>query len=166
METAETVINDALQEIYINANEQPIQAIDFQFALRNMNRMMSQFDSDGIALGYTIVDNAADAITIPDGAINGLIKNLALRLANSFDMPVSQNLALDAKEGKDTMRNIAVVPQPMEFPDTLPIGSGNEQDVARTSHFYPGEQDEQFLGEQGGSIGLEDNTNESIDNGN
>ena len=40
METAQQVINDALQEILVQASEQPIQTVDFQTARRYLNSMM------------------------------------------------------------------------------------------------------------------------------
>ena len=55
METASTVIKDALQEILVQAQEQPIQAVDSSTAIRYMNRFMANLDAKGISLGYTVV---------------------------------------------------------------------------------------------------------------
>ena len=160
METAETVINDALQEIMVQASEQPIQAVDFQTARRYLNRMMTSFDAQGISLGYTTVTNPSDLITVPDGALEGVIFNLAKRLLATYDVPLSAELALNAKEGLDAMRALAVEIQPSQFPCTLPIGSGNESDGNWNDyHFYPCPEDE-ILTEQGGSILLETDTND------
>ena len=156
METAKSVIDDTMQEILVAASEQDIQAVDFATAVRYMNRMMSTFDAEGISLGYTQVVNASDAITIPLGAIEGLIFNLALRLTTSYDIPVAGTLAINAKEGKAAMRNLSVFIQPTAYPCTLPIGSGNEYDnTFNSSHFYGCTEDE-LTTEQGGSILLEE----------
>jgi hypothetical protein len=157
METAESVINDALQEILVQASEQQIQAVDFRTAVRYMNRMMAGFDSKGISLGYTVVSDPTDEITIPDGAIEGLIFNLAVRLSTSYDIPVSATLAVNAAEGLKAMRRIAVVVPPTSFPSSLPVGSGNEGDGFGADHFYP-QTAAELEAEQGGSIGLEDST--------
>ena len=159
METAQSVINDVLQEILVQASEQSIETVDFNNAVRYMNRMMATFDAEGISLGYTQVTKASDIITIPMGAIEGLIFNLALRLTTAYDIPVAGTLALNAREAKNAMRNLSVFIEPTQFPCTLPIGSGNEWDNSFSiNHFYACPDDE-LLTEQGGSLLLEDGTN-------
>ncbi|MBL4622910.1 MAG: hypothetical protein JKY89_10970 [Immundisolibacteraceae bacterium] len=161
METAETVIKDVLQEILVQASEQDIQSVDFQTAKRYMNRMMASFAASGISLGYTKVINPTDPITIPDGAIEGLIFNLAMRLVTSYDIPVAGTLAVSAREGKNAMRKLSITVRPTSMPCTLPIGSGNEgENTFNNNHFY-GCPESEVLTEQGGSILLEDGTHES-----
>lgn len=162
METAESVITDILGEILVGASEQPDQSINFQYVLRNMNRFMAQLDVSGVSLGYTVVTKASDPITIPAGAINGLIFNVAQQVTSSFHMPFSALQVLSAKTGLAAMRKIGVVILPTPLPCTLPIGSGNEgEDTFNTDRFFPCPGDE-LLTETGGSILLEDGThNES-----
>lgn len=127
METASDIVKDALQEILVQASEQSVQAVDFQTGIRYLNRMMLSFESPGgIRLGYTEVSNAADLITVPNGAIEGIIFNLALRLAPSYDITPSIDLKRNARTGLDAMRKLGLVFRETKFPDTLPIGSGNE----------------------------------------
>ena len=155
METAQSVINDALQELLVQASEQPIQAVDFQSGKRYLNRMMASLDAQGISLGYTVVSLPDDVVTVPDGAIEGIIFNLAIRLATSYNVPVGQGLAISARDGLNAMRNLSVFIQPTQFPCTLPIGSGNEYEYDDSYRFYPCVEDE-LLTETGGSILLED----------
>jgi len=157
METAESVITDILQEILVQASEQPQESVDFQFVLRYMNRYMNQL-AVTVPLGYTNVSDAADPITIPDGAINGLIFNVALRIVTSFDIPVGQMLFENAKDGLFAMRKLSRNLVSTKHPSTLPIGSGNEC-YSGDSKFYQGEQNS-VLTEQNGSILIEDITNE------
>lgn len=161
METAESVINDALEEILVNASEQPVEAVEFQTGLRYLNRMMAEWDVRGLPLGYTKVTTPSDPITVPDGAINGIIFNLALRLAHKFDMPIAGDLAGKAQSGLTAIRRIAQTVRPTNPPSTLPIGSGNEHDWHDNYHFYPTTQDE-VTTEQDGSILLEANTNDDL----
>jgi hypothetical protein len=157
METAESVINDILQEILVQASEQPIDAVDFQFVLRYMNRYMSELAITN-PLGYTNVTLPTDPITIPDGAINGLIYNVALNVVTSFDMNPGGMLVANADRGLKAIRKISRNLVSTKHPSTLPIGSGNEvwtNDV----HFYAGEGNT-ILTEQNGNILLEDTTNE------
>jgi hypothetical protein len=122
-----------------------------------MNLMMAEFAADGINLGYTEVSDLGDDVTIPDGAVMGMIKNLAVYMAAQFGVNIPVDLAVLAKSGKNTMRNISVKVIPSRYPDTLPIGSGNEDDTYQSSHFYPDQQG-QILTEQSGSILLEEDT--------
>lgn len=136
-ETASSVINDILQEIFVQANEQQVQAVDYQTAQRYMNRFMAQLDADGVKLGYTVVSNPSDPITVPAGAINGIIYNVAMQLSNSYDIDVSPSLVANAQSSMETMRKLGVSIPKMNYPSTLPIGSGNEDNYDEF-HFYPG----------------------------
>lgn len=157
METAQTVINDALQEILVQASEQPIQAADFQTAKRYLNRMMAITPFNG--LGYTEVVNPADYVTVPDGALEGIVFNLAKRLLATYDLPLTAELAQSAKDGLKEILRLTVNIEPTQFPCTLPIGSGNEaNNLFGEYHYFPCSEDE-LLTEQGGSILLEDETN-------
>lgn len=157
METANTVITDALQELLIQASEAPIEAAEAQTAIRYLNRMMTRLDALGISLGYTVVTNLADPITVPDGAIDGVVKNLAISLAKQYGAAVTPDLAKEAKDGLDAMRLLAVTVNPSSYGDTLPIGSGNEGDQIYSSHFY--EPDATTIAnETGGTIATESGT--------
>lgn len=161
-EKALTVITDALQLIVVQASEAPIEADESQTAMRFLNRMMAMYSAEGIDLGYTIIDSLDDGITVPDGAISGIISNLAVELFPQYNIgEVPLTLAAAARNGKDAMRNLAVFIGASEFPSTLPRGSGNEQTGFRDDHFYPDIQGT-VLAETPGSIGLEDGTNEDV----
>lgn len=153
METAEEVVKDILQEVLVYSSEQPLEAVDFEFVVRYMNRYMAQL-AVTVPLGYTKVSNPTDLITIPDGAMNGLIFNVALRILNSFDVTVGQRLEQNAKEGLDAMRKIARNNVITKHPSTLPIGSGNYCEY-QDKRFYDGESST-LLDEQNGNILLED----------
>ena len=158
METANTVIVDALQQILVQASEASISADEAQTAIRYMNRYMARLDAKGIDLGYTVVSNLGDPITIPDGAVDGLVTNLAVSLAPQYDVPLTQGLMLEAKAGQDAMLSLAFSIGPTQFGDTTPRGSGNDNNF-NDSKFYPALQDD-ILAETTGSIGLETDTAE------
>lgn len=137
-ETASTVIRDALQEILVQASEQPITAAEGQDAMRLLNRMMAAWKSDGIDLSYTAVDSLNDSITVVDGAIDAIVLNLAIKLAPQYDRPVSQALYMNAQNAMNAVRKIAVTITDTQFPATLPYGSGNESLGYNYSNFYAG----------------------------
>ena len=159
METAQSIIDDSLQAILVQASEQPIEAVDFQTSRRYLNRMMATTPYNG--LGYTQVTNPDDLITVADGALEGIVFNLAVKMLPTYDMPLTAELNANAKDGLQEIRRIAVTVQPTAFPCTLPIGSGNEQEnTFNNQHFYPCPDDE-LLTEREGAILLESNTHES-----
>jgi hypothetical protein len=156
METTESVVNDILQECLVQASEQSIEAVDFQFVVRYMNRYMNEL-AVTTPLGYTNVSKPNDLITIPDGAINGLIFNVAIRILNSYDIQANPSLYENAKSGLNAMRKLSRNKVITKMPSTMPIGSGNE--CYDDQRFYVGEQDK-VVTEQNGNIILEDVTNE------
>jgi hypothetical protein len=156
METAQAIINDALQAIVVQASEQPIQTVDFQTARRYLNRMMATVPYTG--LGYTQVTLPSDLVTIPDAALEGVIFNLAVKLLPTFDMPLTAELNQSARDGLKEIRRLTVKVLPTSMPCTLPIGSGNEQEnTFNNQHFYACPSDD-IATEQGGSILLESDT--------
>lgn len=125
MEAVSSIIRDSLQELIVQAVEQPVQAPDFNIAIRYLNRMMNTFFSLGIDLGYTQVKSPSDLLTVPDGAVEGVIFNLALRLSTSYDIAVNPSLSESARIGLKAMRRLGVRHRETRFPATMPRGSGN-----------------------------------------
>lgn len=157
MATAAQVTKAILQEILVRASESPLEADELQDTLFAMNNYMTALDADGVHLGYTVVSDLGDAVTVPDGALQGLIANVAIDVAPQFGATVSQALVLKAKKGMSAMRKLGVTITPMSYPSTLPIGSGSESGDYTYDHFYP-ETDATALTETNNTIALESGT--------
>lgn len=158
MATVAQVVKASLQQIVVQASEAKIEASDAQDFIFAMNNYMLDLDAKGVTLGYTVVDDLGDDITIPTGALRGLIMNMAIEMAPQYLAPVTRELALAAKEGLSTMRTLGLVTPQTHFPSTLPRGSGNEDSSGmRFNHFYP-DQEAEILAETTGAIGLETDT--------
>ena len=128
-ETAREIIYDALRMIFVTGDEERVEPSDATRGLRTLNRMMAAFESEGIDLGYVAVDALTDDVDIDAGAYEGVIVNLALRLWPYFYKtdPSSMIVANAMKGKKDLVRiSVAATVEAAEFPDTLPLGSGNE----------------------------------------
>lgn len=165
MATAAQVIKAALQRILVQASEAPLQPDEYQDAIFAMNNYMLALDADGVALGYTEVSNLGDNVTIPTGALRGLIANLALEVAPDYkgqDWQPPAALVMAAKQGLATMRKLGQIMVSTAYPSTLPMGSGNysEGNYGNSYHFYPGLEAE-ILAETTGAIGLESGTAEA-----
>ena len=161
METASTVILDALQLIVVQASEAPIEADEAQTALRQMNRMMARFDAEGISLGYTSVTSLGDTVTVADGALDGVVYNLAIALAPYYEVPVSLEIAKVARDGKEAMRALSFRLDPVQLPGNLPVGSGNQGCTTRNNTFFVGHQPNVST-ETNRNILLEDDTDTDI----
>ena len=155
MATAGQVVRAILQEIVVQAAEQPLTASETSDTIFAMNTFMTELDANGVKLGYTIIESSADTITIPAGAINGLIKNVALQVAPQFDVNAPQALLAQARKGLKVMTNLGINLVPMQFPNTLPVGSGNERGDFNDQHFFNGVDEDTILTEGGGNILLE-----------
>jgi len=159
-ETAQTVVNDILEDLLVQASESRIEPADAQATIRAMNRYMARISSRGINLGYTKVSKLDDPITIPEGAIDGLIANVALRLWPKYRTgDPSGILVQNAIAGLEAMIEIAISIEPAVYPETLPKGSGNTgYSTVPAYAFYPGVEDEDILTEANGAVGLEEGT--------
>jgi hypothetical protein len=158
MDTAATASKKILGKIIVHGAESELEPIEFQDTVSAMNDYMTAQAANGINLGYTVVSDLGDPITIPDGAMLGLVNNVAISLAADFGASVQQETILMAKVGLNAMRKLGITLEPMSYPSTLPVGSGNEGDGNFSSdHFFPG-ADESLITETGQNIGLESNT--------
>ena len=157
-DTAATIIGDALTDLVVQASEQDLTASETTTAIRYMNRYMAQLSARGVNLGYTVVSNLGDDITIPDGALDGLRARLAIRLAPMFDVPVPVELQQAANDAEKAMYALGVQLREMQYPDRLPVGSGNENfENGDSAHFFPNRQNE-LRTEDNQSILAENNT--------
>jgi hypothetical protein len=159
MATVAQVAKAALQRILVQASEAPLEADEYQDFIFAMNNYMYALDAQGIHLGYTAVTTLADPVTVPVGALRGLIANLAIEVAPDYGGVVSEALVMQAREGLQAMRMLGQTIGATRKPSTLPIGSGNsEATYGWTWNFYP-ESEESILAETIGSIALENQTN-------
>jgi len=159
VKTSEIVI-DALEDLVVQADEAPIEQSEARAAIRMLNDMMNAWAVQGIDLGYTQVSDMADPITVPLGAIMGIKKNLAILLAPKYNVPVTPELRELARIGYSAIVDIVIDTSAMEYPDTLPQGSGQDYPGYADTTFYP-DQESTILTETGGSIALEDDTEEA-----
>lgn len=158
MATAAQVLKASLQKILVQASEANFEPAEYSDAIFTMNNLMLGYDADGIRLGYTEITDLSDPITIPTGALRGLIYNLAIDLASEYNVVVTPAVADIARAGLETMEKLGVSMGASAFPSTLPVGSGNEGcNSSWSARYYPDEE-ALILAETTGSIALESGT--------
>lgn len=140
METAAEVITSALLELEAIEVETGIEASEMQTGINYLNRMMSAYAVKGIDLGFTKITNQSDYVTVTDGALEGIIFNLALKLAPQFGASPSQMLYENAKDGRKDLFRLSVKVIPTKYPANLPRGSGHSGRFNNSFYddqFYP-----------------------------
>ncbi len=136
MKAAE-LVEQILTDIKIIEVGAPIDATMAQNTLIKVNLYMSAQSANGIDVGFTKLGDLGDTVTVPDGALMGMIANVAILMAGQFGAVVSSSLAAQAAVGVAALRKLGV-PQiaSTQYPDTLPTGSGNDYGGLRDSTFY------------------------------
>ena len=158
MATVAQVAKASLQRILVQASESELEADEYQDFIFTMNNFMAALAADGVNLGYTQVSDLGDEVTIPVGALRGLIANVAIECAADYGGVVSESLAQAARQGLAVMRKLGQSLRPSAYPSTLPTGSGNYDWCNGSSlNFYP-ESESSILAEANGTIALEDGT--------
>ena len=159
MATVAQVAKASLQAILVQASEAPLEADEYQDFIFAMNNYMNSLAAKGLNLGYTAVSDLGDEVTVPAGALTGIIANMAIQSVPYYGGVVTPELALTAREGMQAMRHLGQIIIPTRLPNTLPVGSGNEDNqFGNGLHFYP-KIEPAILTEVNGSIALEVSTN-------
>jgi len=129
MATAADIIRGALRKIQILGSESPIEDDEIADGLEDLNDWGTELEASTLQLGFVPVASPGDTVNIPAQAVGMYKNNLAIYMAGEYGAPVTQTLV---KSARDSMDRALITFAPVinvEFPDTLPIGSGNECDL-------------------------------------
>jgi hypothetical protein len=144
MTTALQLIEDSFDDIGIKPAETDLSDSEIAIGIRRLNRLAVGFASSGLNFGFTKVTNKDEVLTIPDWSEDLFISHLAIRLAPGFDVDITPGLVATASESlKVVQRRLISVPE-VQFPTTLPIGSGNYD--YHTRRFFHDENENDLAG--------------------
>lgn len=113
--------------------------------LHRLDRMMAQLDALGVRIGYNLppsvsASNANDQAGIPDWSEDGVVTNLALRIAPTIPKAVPPDTRIAAQAGWNALLvGNYEIPQ-MQYPHHLPVGTGNRRNVKTQTFFAPVER--------------------------
>jgi len=146
MPTVTEIVTGALQLLEIRTAESAITADEAEDGLTALNDMMNEWNVDGINIGYETLDDVEDEVFVTLGSIGAIKSNLAIYIAPEYGRIVTPGLEVRALRSKRSLRASIPLNQ-SQYPDTLPIGSGNEDNNftpngdspggLRDSRFYP-----------------------------
>lgn len=126
MTTMREVVEDAMEDITVKKAEVALTDDELQSGIRRCNDMLAQWNELGFIVGYNPATNGDDVLELEPAAIAAVKAKLAIKLAPSYSKPITAALAENASEAM-TMLSIANSHiGPVAYPDTLPLGSGNE----------------------------------------
>jgi hypothetical protein len=135
MATALDLANRSLKLILVEAADSPLEADEYQDYYDALNDFMADLESRGVRLGFTPVTGPADEVTVPQGAIRGIVANMAIEVSPDYGGKVSQPLVLQAREGMRALRRLGQAPIRASYPPTLPLGTGNDDYPDSFTHY-------------------------------
>jgi len=144
MPTVTEFVTGALKLLEVRTAESAITPEEAQDGLISLNDMMNEWNVDGINIGYETLDDVEDEVFVTLGSEGAIKANLAVYIAPEYGRNVTAMLFERAKRSKRSLR--ASIPlNASQFPDTLPIGSGNEDNNFTPDGDAPGGlQDSKF----------------------
>lgn len=144
--TVGKIVSDALMMLGVRVGESPITAAEAVDGLFTLNDMLAEWSVDGIDIGYEALDETTDVVNVIPGGVAAIKPNLAIYMAPEYGRVVTEALFRRAKSAKRAIRS-SIRLRRTQYPDTLPIGSGNEDSnfvadgdkagLLRSSRFYP-----------------------------
>ncbi len=140
MSTGTDIIQRALQKVGAHSIVAPADPGTIILGQEILNSMLEEWLSRGIVLGFTPLEVPGDELNEPPDARNGIINNLAVRLAPDFDNGKSvASPRLEINANKDLTRIKALYQRinvPQKIPSSLtPVGAGNTRGVQRRTFF-------------------------------
>ena len=143
MTTVLQIVNGAAAKVGVKTAESSLEAEDFQIIVDEMNDLLVSWANKGLTPTFTEVTEATDLVDVDRDAVAAIKNHLAIRIAPSFQKVVQPSLVAIAdatlRELEVSMVHIGKV----AFPDTLPMGSGNDC-WADDYRFYPANKTRNF----------------------
>ncbi|QDP63206.1 MAG: putative peptidoglycan hydrolase [Prokaryotic dsDNA virus sp.] len=144
MTTIREVVEDAFEEIGVKTAEVPLTNDELQSGIRRCNDMLTGWDDIGIIVGYTEVLSGDDTMKVDRSAVGAIKYNLAVRLAPSYQKVVSATLFALSTSTLDILMASNTDLSEIAYPDTLPVGSGNECPDYNRNRFFPSNKTDNF----------------------
>lgn len=129
-------VESAAEEIGVKTAEITLESADAQVILSRMNDMLFEWRYLELTPRFEELLNLQQDVAI-DPEANGAVKyNLALRIAPAFQRIISPDLRDLANTSRSTLEIITFTPIMVDYPDSLPIGSGNECNRNNSRRFF------------------------------
>lgn len=144
MASGADIVNGALRKLGVKPADDTITGQEMLDGIEVLNDMLIEWENSGIRLGFAPIADSADIIRVPRGTEEAIKGNLAGRLAPEYGKQVTPTLAAGISLATDSMLRIISKPLDVKFPDSLPLGSGNQCTDFEDQRFFPENEAENF----------------------
>ena len=143
MATVLDIANGAAEEIGVKTAEIPLEPEDYQVIITRMNDLLTEWADLGLTPQFKEVLNSTDTVDIDRNAVYAAKLELAMRISLPFQKPITDALRFLADRALRKLESSAVGKINVAYPDSLPVGSGNEfGDI--NERFYPQNPEHNF----------------------
>jgi hypothetical protein len=157
--TKRQIVEQAFEELALAGYVFDLSPEELQAGLRRLDTMMATWEGKGVRVGYPIPGSPDESDLdqssgLPDGAVEAVYLNLAVRLAASFGKVLSPETKRVAREAYDTLLWPAAQPIEQQLPNTLPRGTGNKPWRTNNAPFFPRPDNSPLGITQGGDLSI------------
>jgi len=132
------VINAATEEIGVKTAESALESEDGIICLNRLNDMMHEWTYLQLTPRFIELLAVTDEVLIDPHMASAVKYNLAIRIAPSFQRIIEPGLQGLANFTLQRLRAMQIDIGAVQFPDNLPLGSGNScSDDITDSRFFP-----------------------------
>ena len=140
MSTGTSIILDALKAAKVSSTATPVDPEQTADGLKRLQSMMQLWLSWGIVLNILPITSAGEDLNEPIDTRNAIVDNLAVNISHFYSVPVSIELAGNARVGLNMVKTLY---QEVSIPDkvassTLPRGAGNSKGIDSQNFFGRG----------------------------
>jgi hypothetical protein len=136
--TALTIIKRAFSKAGIRAAETPLQASETQDGLDALNDLLAEWDAASVLKGVSPVEAVGDIVNAPRYAMGAIKSSLAAKIMGEYNKPMNATLAADISSSYNLMIQASTNLEELNYPSTLPLGSGNSNAFYETElEFFP-----------------------------
>ena len=137
MSTGRQILTRAFSKAGVKVSEAPLTASEIEDGLDLLNDLLSTWDATGTLKGVPPIAEVDDIVKAPRHALWALKANVAILLAGEYGIQVSQAMANDATSSMREMVKASIDLSNVEYPDSLPSGSGNINTDYADEDFFP-----------------------------
>lgn len=155
--TKRQILAEAYTELGLADYDFDVSPEETQTALRRLDSLVATWEQKGLRLGYLFPASPDDSDLesdsgLPDGAVEAVYLNLAIRLAATVGKTLTIDTKTAARNGYDALLVKAARPLEQQLPGTLPRGAGNKPWRTTRQNFFPTPEDPTLGNDPGGDL--------------
>lgn len=145
MATGQDIVNGALRKLGYKSADSAITGQELLDGVEDLNDLLSEYEKKGLLMGFSRIADPADTVRIPAGSEGPIKLMLMGRLASDYSKQLTPTQATAINDAEKSFLMIIKQPLDVEYPDTLPLGAGNDGiDVADQQRFFANNNEENF----------------------